>query len=46
MPLLLTKRVKRETHIPFGPFLIIAAIMVYLFGGSLIAWYNQQFLYL
>jgi prepilin signal peptidase PulO-like enzyme (type II secretory pathway) len=46
LPLLLLKRVKRDSHIPFGPFLIIAAIVVYFFGASFVNWFNQQFLYL
>ena len=34
----------RGKQIPFGPFLIIATIIVYLFGASIIAEYKQRFL--
>lgn len=42
IPLLL--RGKAKTRIPFGPFLIIATVIVYLFGSSLIAWYKHHLL--
>ncbi len=44
LPLLVTGKAKRGTHLPFGPFLLLAAIIVYLFGTSLIDWYTGQFL--
>jgi len=44
LPLLLTGKMKRTSRLPFGPFLIAAAIIVYLFGASLIAWYDRIFL--
>lgn len=44
LPLLVSKRLKRTSVIPFGPFLILAAIVVVLFGGDLLAWYRQTFL--
>lgn len=44
VPLLLLSKVKAKTRIPFGPFLIMATIIVYLFGTGLIAWYKRQFL--
>ncbi|HYH36047.1 MAG TPA: prepilin peptidase [Candidatus Saccharimonadales bacterium] len=44
VPLLLTKRMKRTSVIPFGPFLIIAAIIVQLFGHSMLLWYQRTFL--
>lgn len=38
---------KKATHqLPFGPFLIVATIIVYLFGTSLVVWYKKQFLLL
>lgn len=40
LPLLMTKKVKRESVIPFGPFLIVAAIIVQLFGHSILHWYQ------
>lgn len=37
-------RATRTSRIPFGPFLIISAIIVQLFGSSLIQWYNTTFI--
>lgn len=34
-----------KTKIPFGPFLIVAAIITKLFGQNLIDWYNSLFIY-
>ena len=42
--LLLTHRISRGTRIPFGPFLIIAAIVVVLFGQQLSDWYIDTFI--
>lgn len=42
LPLLATKRIKRQARIPFGPFLIVATIIVELFGHKLTEWYIQQ----
>jgi prepilin signal peptidase PulO-like enzyme (type II secretory pathway) len=42
VPMLLTGHAKRDTHLPFGPFLILATIIVRLFGLSLITWYKRQ----
>jgi leader peptidase (prepilin peptidase)/N-methyltransferase len=44
LPLLATNRLKRTSTIPFGPFLIIAAIIVQLFGRSILMWYQRTFL--
>jgi leader peptidase (prepilin peptidase)/N-methyltransferase len=44
LPLLATKRLKRTSTIPFGPFLILAVIIVQLFGASLLMWYRQTFI--
>ena len=44
LPLLLTKRIKKNSTIPFGPFLIVAAIIVQLFGHTILAWYQRTFL--
>ncbi len=40
VPLLLSGRAKRDTLIPFGPFLLLAAFVIMLFGGSITAWIN------
>jgi prepilin signal peptidase PulO-like enzyme (type II secretory pathway) len=43
LPLLLTHRLKRSSVVPFGPFLIIALIIVQLFGHDILNWYQQTF---
>ena len=43
LPLIATSRLKRDSTIPFGPFLIIAAILVQLFGQMILQWYNRTF---
>lgn len=42
VPGMLAGRVKATSRIPFGPFLIIAAIVVQLFGRSLVDWYKRS----
>lgn len=42
LPLLITGKAKRTSHLPFGPFLIASAIIVRLFGLSIISWYKRQ----
>ncbi len=44
LPLLGTHRLKRTSTIPFGPFLIIATIIVQLFGHIILHWYQRTFL--
>lgn len=44
LPLLLAKRLKRTSIIPFGPFLIIGLIIVQLFGQTMLDWYQRTFL--
>lgn len=44
LPLLAIKRAKRNTIIPFGPFLILAAVIVQLFGHDILNWYQSTFL--
>jgi leader peptidase (prepilin peptidase)/N-methyltransferase len=44
LPLLATHRLKRESMIPFGPFLIVALIIVQLFGADILHWYRQTFI--
>jgi prepilin signal peptidase PulO-like enzyme (type II secretory pathway) len=45
-PMLLSKRINRTNRIPFGPFLILATIIVQLFGSLITSWYAGQFIYL
>lgn len=44
LPFLQAKRLKKDSTIPFGPFLIIGAIVVQLFGQSILKWYQVTFL--
>ncbi len=44
VPLLLTKRAQRNSTIPFGPFLILAAVIAQLFGHNILSWYHTTFL--
>jgi prepilin signal peptidase PulO-like enzyme (type II secretory pathway) len=41
LPLLITSKVKRDSHIPYGPFLIAAAYIVMLYGPGLVNWYEN-----
>ncbi len=42
LPLLAVNRVKKDSRVPFGPFLIAGTIITRLFGAALIAWYKRQ----
>lgn len=44
LPLLVSGVAKKETRIPFGPFLIVAGVIVMLFGADLIDWYASYFI--
>ncbi len=44
LPGLWSKKITTKSHIPFGPFLIVATIIVKLFGASIAAWYRKKFL--
>lgn len=46
LPGLASRNIKAKTKLPFGPLLIIATVLVVLFGQSLIQWYMNDFLYL
>ncbi len=46
LPLMLNKKAKLNTKIPYGPFLIIAGVIMQLFGAGLVAWYKRKFIYL
>jgi len=39
LPGLLTRKLTRESRIPFGPFLIVGFIVSVLFGTSIVDWY-------
>jgi len=44
VPLVAFKRLKRNSVIPFGPFLIVGAIIAQFFGEQLIDWYSRLLL--
>jgi len=44
VPGLLLKKVTTKSRIPFGPFLITAAVFVVLWGDTVISWYKQTLL--
>ncbi|HEY5442288.1 MAG TPA: hypothetical protein VIJ68_02010, partial [Candidatus Saccharimonadales bacterium] len=44
VPFLASGRLKRSSVIPFGPFLILGAIIVQLFGADILDWYRQTFI--
>jgi len=43
VPLLALGKAERTSKLPFGPYLLLAAYVVYLFGSRLVDWYNQSF---
>jgi prepilin signal peptidase PulO-like enzyme (type II secretory pathway) len=43
VPFLASNKLKKNSVIPFGPLLIVAVIIVQLFGHFLIAWYQNSF---
>lgn len=43
LPGLLTKKLKRTSHVPFGPMLILAYFIAGLFGPTIIVWYLNAF---
>lgn len=45
LPALLTRRTKLSSTIPFGPFLIIATAIVYLFGDKLVDLLTSNYLF-
>lgn len=43
VPGVMFKKLSFTSKIPFGPFLIIATVLVYLFGAGVIDWYKSVF---
>lgn len=43
LPLMISKRKKLKSFLPFGPFLAIASILIFLFGHDIIGFYFQLF---
>lgn len=46
IPLILMKKTTLTSRMPFGPFLIIAAVLILLFASSFLTWYNHHILLL
>jgi prepilin signal peptidase PulO-like enzyme (type II secretory pathway) len=44
LPLIVRDKKGYKSRIPFGPFLIAATIIVYIFGASIISWYTKHLL--
>jgi prepilin signal peptidase PulO-like enzyme (type II secretory pathway) len=44
LPGLLSKKLTPKSHVPFGPFMIVAFVVAGLFGDFLIDWYMRAFL--
>jgi prepilin signal peptidase PulO-like enzyme (type II secretory pathway) len=44
LPLMANKKLKISSRIPFGPFLLLATIIVYIFADRLSTWYLDSFL--
>jgi prepilin signal peptidase PulO-like enzyme (type II secretory pathway) len=44
-PLALTHKLNKNYKIPYGPFLIMATIIVKLFSAAIVAWYQRTLLY-
>jgi len=45
LPLLVRKSLKPSSHIPFGPFLLFATVIVYLYGEKILDWYTGGLFY-
>ncbi|HEY8999433.1 MAG TPA: A24 family peptidase [Candidatus Saccharimonadales bacterium] len=41
IPQLVTGKAGRRAQVPFGPFLILALVIVQLFGSSMVGWYER-----
>lgn len=44
LPGMLSGKITRKTHVPFGPLLIAGAIIAMLFGHTIINWYFMAFI--
>lgn len=44
LPFLASGKYKGSTKVPFGPFLIISAFIVFFFGAKIISWYKGLFI--
>lgn len=44
LPLMLSGQLKRSSTIPFGPLLIVGAVVTQLFGADILNWYSHLFI--
>lgn len=44
LPMMAAGKAKKDTHLPFGPFLLLSAVVVQLFGATLLHWYKTHLL--
>lgn len=44
VPLMLAGKADRTSHLPFGPFLIVAGFITVLWGDRIIGWYTRTFM--
>jgi prepilin signal peptidase PulO-like enzyme (type II secretory pathway) len=42
IPLIVSGRMKRNSVLPFGPFLLFAAVVIRIFGASFISWSQRR----
>jgi prepilin signal peptidase PulO-like enzyme (type II secretory pathway) len=43
-PFMVAGKTKLNSRIPFGPFLIVGAVISFLYGASIISWYEHTFI--
>jgi prepilin signal peptidase PulO-like enzyme (type II secretory pathway) len=41
LPLLIMGKLKRNSIIPFGPFLILSSVIVVIYGQAIVSWYSR-----
>ncbi|HSX32929.1 MAG TPA: prepilin peptidase [Candidatus Saccharimonadales bacterium] len=46
LPMLVTGKAGRKTHVPFGPLLLFGMVIVQLWGSGIISWYTQALLHI
>lgn len=44
LPFMIFGHMNRRSQVPFGPFLMLATVITYLFGAGVITWYKNLFI--